>query len=163
MNHRLLANFRTDHADWLDGQLTANVTGLMGAGLVTLNRVSQDGMRVRADAGKSSFRRRPTLEEHLVTATDRVNRLREELEANPAASSSRSAAARTRAAADRQRRVREALVEVEVVKARREARNRGDESPPRASTTDPEARVMKMGDAPDRACRTSPACREADR
>ncbi len=145
VNYRLLADFRTDHAEWLDGQLTANVAGLMEAGLVPLNRVSQDGMRVRASAGKSSFRRQPTLEEHLVAATDQVNRLREELEANPAASSSRSAAARTRAAEDRERRIREALVEVEKVKAQREARNRGDESPPRASTTDPEARVRKMG------------------
>jgi hypothetical protein len=146
VNHRLLSDFRVDHADWLDGQLTASVAGLMKEGLVTLNRVSQDGMRVRASAGKSSFRRQPTLEEHLTTATEQVNRLREELEADPAASSTRCAAARKRAAEDRQQRVRQALVEVEKVKAQREARNRGDESPPRASTTDPEARVMKMGD-----------------
>jgi transposase len=146
VNHRLLANFRTDHAEWLDGQLTASVAGLMEAGLVTLNRVSQDGMRVRASAGKSSFRRQPTLEEHLAIATEQVNQLREELETDPAASWNRCAAAKKRAAEDREQRVRQALVEVEKVKAQREARNRGDESPPRASTTDPEARTMKMGD-----------------
>jgi transposase len=146
VNHRLLANFRTGHAEWLDGQLTASVAGLMEAELVTLNRVSQDGMRVRASAGKGSFRRQPTLEEHLAIATEQVNRLREELETDPAASSTRCAAAKKRAAEDREQRVRQALVEVEKVKAQREARNRGDESPPRASTTDPEARTMKMGD-----------------
>jgi transposase len=146
VNHRLLANFRTNHTEWLDGQLTASVAGLMKAGLVTLNRVSHDGMRVRAGAGKSSFRRRPTIEEHLAIATEQVTRLREELETDPAASSTRCTAAKKRAAEDRQARVGQALVEVEKVKAQREARSRGDESPPRASTTDPEARVMKMGD-----------------
>jgi hypothetical protein len=146
VDHRPLSNFRTDHAEWLDGQLTASVAGPMRAGLVTLDRVSRDGMRVRASAGKSSSRRRPTLEEHLEIATERVNRPREELEADLAASSTRCTAARKRAAEDREGRVRRASIEVEKVKARREARGRGDESPPRASTTDPEARVMKRGD-----------------
>jgi transposase len=146
VNHRLLSECRTGHADWLDGQLTASVAGLIEEGLVTLNRVSQDGMRVRASAGKSSFRRKPTLEEHLEIATEQVARLRHELEADPAASSRRCAAAAKRAATERQARVGQALAEVEKLRVQREARNRGDESPPRASTTDPEARVMKMAD-----------------
>src|SRR5262249_29522616 len=132
--------------EWLDGQLTISVAGLMQTGLVTLNRISHDGMRVRASAGKSSFRREPTLNELLDTANEQVKRLREELETDPAASTTRCAAARKQAAEDRQRRIQQALVEVEKVRVQRDARNRGDESPPRASTTDPEARVLKMAD-----------------
>jgi transposase len=146
VNHRLLSEFRTRHTEWLDGQLTASVAALMQEELVTLNRVSLDGMRVRASAGKSSFRRQPTLEEHLEIATEQVTRLRQELETDPAASDKRCAAARKRAVEEREERVRQALVEVEKVRVQRAARNRGDESPPRASTTDPEARTMKMGD-----------------
>jgi transposase len=146
VNHRLLSEFRTRHTEWLDGQLTASVAVLMHEELVTLNRVSLDGMRVRASAGKSSFRRQPTLEEHLEIATAQVTRLRQELETDPAASDKRGTAARKRAVEEREQRVRQALVEVEKVRVQREARNRGDESVPRASTTDPQARTMKMGD-----------------
>src|SRR6202035_2957975 len=105
--HRLLANFRTGHAEWLHGQLTAIVAGLMEAEVVTLNRVSQGGMRVRASARQGSFRRQPTLEEHLAIATEQVNRLREELETDPAASSTRCAAAKKRATGDREQRGRQ--------------------------------------------------------
>jgi hypothetical protein len=40
----------------------------MEQGLVDLNRVAQDGLRVRASAGAASFRRRPTLERCLQDA-----------------------------------------------------------------------------------------------
>ena len=146
VNYHLLSDFRVEHMDWLDGQLTSSVAALMQAGLVTLNRVSQDGMRVRASAGKSSFYRIPTLEEHLATATEQVNRLRDEVDTDPAAASARCVAARKRAAEEREQRVREAVLEAQKVERQRAARNRGDESPPRASTTDPEARVMKTAD-----------------
>ena len=67
-NYHTLADFRTDHVELLDELLTQSVAALMAEGLVELNRVAQDGMRVRASAGAASFRRRPTLEEALAEA-----------------------------------------------------------------------------------------------
>ena len=61
VNYHTLSDFRTAHPHWLDTLLTQSVATLMHEGLVTLHRVAQDGMRVRANAGAASFRRRPTL------------------------------------------------------------------------------------------------------
>src|SRR5918993_1079588 len=77
-NYHTLADFRTDHVELLDDLLTQSVATLMAEGLVELNRVAQDGMRVRASAGAASFRRRPTLEEALAEAPQQVEALREE-------------------------------------------------------------------------------------
>ncbi len=53
---------------------------MTAAGAVTLERVAQDGMRVRASAGASSFRRQETLEAHLEDARAQVERLAQERE-----------------------------------------------------------------------------------
>ena len=120
-------------------------------------------MRVRASAGAASFRRLSTLKECRHRAEKAVARLRRELEDDPAAASRRQAAARSRAAEDRLRRVNEALAAAEQLDAMREGQARkaaadedappppGDKDgagkkEPRASTTDPEAKVMKMAD-----------------
>ena len=58
VNHHTLSDFRTAHAEFLDELLTQSVATLMHQDLVTLDRVAQDGMRVRANAGASSFRPR---------------------------------------------------------------------------------------------------------
>src|SRR5208283_6058623 len=56
VNYHTLSDFRTEHEAFLDGLLTQGVAALMHEGLVTLERVAQDGMRVRASAGAASFR-----------------------------------------------------------------------------------------------------------
>jgi Transposase DDE domain len=127
----------------LDTLLTASVASLMGAGVVTLARVAQDGMRVRASAGAASFRRRPTLEGCLAEAEAQVHTLRAELDTDPTATTQRQRAARDRAARDRADRVARALAQLPAVEAKKAAR---DKARARASTTDPEARVMKMPD-----------------
>ena len=55
VNHHLLSDFRTAHGEFLDQLLTDTIATLMHQGLVTLDMVAQDGMRVRASAGISSF------------------------------------------------------------------------------------------------------------
>lgn len=105
MNYHTLSDFRTQHVDLLDHLLTESMASLMAEGLVTLDRVAQDGMKVRASAGAASFRRRPTLEEALGEAEEQVAQLRKELEANPAAHKARQQAARQRAAEERARRI----------------------------------------------------------
>lgn len=143
VNHHSLSDFRVQHGDFLDEVLTHSVAVLLERELVTLNRVSQDGIRVRANAGASSFRREPSLERCLQEAREQVERLRQELEQDPEATSRRQAVARQRAAEDRQRRVKEALEQMGEVAAKKPA---GEKDKARVSTTDAEARVMKMGD-----------------
>src|SRR5436190_1726774 len=81
----------------LDRVLTHSVAVLREQDLVDLNRVAQDGLRVRASAGAASFRRRPTLQECLAEAQEQVQRLKQELEDDPAAPGRRRAAAHRRA------------------------------------------------------------------
>jgi transposase len=143
VNHHSLSDFRVQHAEYLDGVLTQSVAVLMEQSLVKLNRVSQDGTRVRASAGAASFRRRPSLERCLHEAKEQVECLRKELEENPEATSRRQAAARQRAAEDRRRRVEAALAQMPEAEAKKPA---AAKDKARVSTTDAEARVMKMGD-----------------
>lgn len=120
VNHHTLSEFRVGQVEFLDAQLSASVAALVSGGLVSLNRVAQDGMRIRA----------------------------------------RVEAARRRAAEEREARIQAALAmmpEIERHKAKRR-RKRSDDEPPdqrqarekreaaRVSSTDPEARVMKMAD-----------------
>ena len=143
MNYHTLADFRTQHVELLDRLLTESVAGLMAEGLVTLDRVAQDGMKVRASAGAASFRRQPSLEEALAEAERQVAALRQELESNPASPKARQRAARTRAAKERTERVRAALGQLPKIAESKKAKDR---EKARASTTDADARVMKMGD-----------------
>jgi transposase len=143
VNYHTLADFRVDHLGFLDGVLTHSVAVLREQDLVDLNRVAQDGMRVRASAGAASFRRRPTLEECLEEAEDQVRRLKEEMDDDPSGPSRRHNAARERAAREREERVRQALDRLPELEAKKKASERGET---RASTTDPEATVMKMAD-----------------
>ena len=167
MNAKTLADFRVGHGEVLERLLVDSFTALVRAGVASLGRVAQDGMRVRAAA---SFRRQATLQECRRQAEAAMRDLRAELER--ATASRRQAAARQRAAADRERRIREALavtedLRVEEVEKARKATERAAEAAreepagaappgkrvkdkrpkePRGSTTDPQARVMKMAD-----------------
>jgi transposase len=142
-NYHTLADFRTDHVELLDGLLTQSVAALMAEGLVELNRVAQDGMRVRASAGAASFRRRPTLEEALTEAQQQVEALRQEVEEDPAATDRRQKAARERAARERVEGIQRALARLPELEARKKPQEK-DQA--RCSTTDAEATVMKMAD-----------------
>lgn len=143
MNYHTLADFRTAHGAFLDELLTDSVASLLAADLVNLNRVAQDGVRVRASAGAASFRRRKTLEQHRADAAAQVQALRAELDADPAATSRRQQKARERAARERAERVAQALAHLPALEAKKKP---GDKGAARVSTTDPEARVMKMAD-----------------
>jgi transposase len=143
MNYHTLSDFRVEHPEFLDNVLTQSVATLMHAGLVTLHRVAQDGMRVRANAGAASFRRRPTLEECQAEAKEQVEALAKELEEDPSSSNRRQLAARRRAARERSQQIQRALAELVKIEAKKSPE---EKAKARASTTDPEARVMKMGD-----------------
>ena len=146
VNYHTLSDFRGQNAEWLEQLLTQSVATLINSGVVSLDTIAQDGMRVRANAGGSSFRRQPTLLELEQEARAHVERLRKEGESETSrqAGDARRRAAEERAARERQERIDEALRQMEELSAQREARKKGDGETTRTSTTDPEARKMKM-------------------
>jgi transposase len=150
VNYHTLSDFRVDHEKALDGLMTELLAMLMERKLVRVQRISQDGLRVRASAGKSSFRREECLQNVLEQAQTQVAILKAQREA-PARTdrNRRQEAARERAAREQLERVQKALAtleEVKKVKARARNNDRDKPSAPRVSTTDSEARVMKMPD-----------------
>lgn len=144
INHHTLSDFFVCNGQWLEEQFTLYVAVLMKEGLVDLSRIAQDGMRVRASAGAASFRREKTLEECLEEAEKRMETVREEREENPAKLDKRKQAAQERAARERKERVTEALRQLPEAQAKKKEEE--DKKKARVSTTDPDARVMKMAD-----------------
>jgi transposase len=143
LNYHTLSDFRVAHGEALDDLLTQSVAVLRAEGLVSLEQVAQDGVRVRASAGSASFRRQATLEEYLREAEAQVQALKAELEADPSTAHDRQQQARRRAARERQQRVAQALAHLPEVAAKKRAAER---ERARVSTTDPEAHFMKMAD-----------------
>jgi transposase len=146
VNYHLLADFRVDNQELLDQLLTETLAGLLHEGLIALDCVAQDGMRVRASAGTKSFDREPSLEKSLQEAREHVEKLRNESDNDSSGGTQGQKKARERAAREKEERVAQALENVKEVAKQREARKKGDGSSARASTTDPEARNMKMPD-----------------
>jgi transposase len=156
VNHRLLSDFRTDQGPALDQLFTQVIASLVDQGVVKVSRISQDGVRVRVGAGASSFRREERLEQLLQEAQQHVRELREELDSPGvrAKLTAQQRAARQRAAREKQERTERAIAQLPELKRRQEeaAQRAGQgksgekirQKQPRVSTTDAEARVMKM-------------------
>ena len=145
VNYHTLADFRSAHGEAFDALLTDSVAVLLAEGVVSLKRVAQDGVRVRASAGAASFRRGATLEECLEQAREQVERLKGQDDDVPAAVSRRQQAARERAARERQERVERALKRLPEM-AEIKAKQGKPREQARVSTTDAQATVMKMAD-----------------
>jgi transposase len=152
VNYHGLADFRSGHGELLDRLLAHTVASLSAAGVIDLAEVVQDGVKVRAHAGAASFRRQKSLHKNLRKARRLVEQLKREVDEDPAASNRRIEAARQRAAQEREQRVAAALGKLAELQAERERRSRTNakqvkkQKEPRASTSDPQARVMKMAD-----------------
>lgn len=148
VNYHTLSDFRRRNEAAVDALLTESLGVLLHEGLLALERVAQDGLRVRASAGAASFRRKPRLEQCLAAAEAQVERLKREADEPPdeppdGGRSARQRAAAERAARERLKRVRRALAELPAARA---AKKQGQAEQARVSTTDPEARVMKLAD-----------------
>ena len=156
VNYHLLSDFRVGHADALDALFTQCIAALVDKNLVTVKRISQDGVRVRAGVGAGSFRREKRLTELLDQARRHVQELHRQVDApeHSAAIGLRQRAARRRAAREKVERLEQAIAQLPELKKKQEeaARKAGDgvrgrqirAKELRVSTTDPEARVMKM-------------------
>jgi transposase len=137
VSHSRLSEFRIDYGEALDRLFTDVLAALLHKDLLSLEFVAQDGTRVRASATAPSFRREASLQECREQAALHLKAVLAEQDAPDATEAEKRA--RLAAALDYQRRVDEALA---MVKTMHEA----GKDDPRASTTDAEARVMKMAD-----------------
>lgn len=153
VDYHLLAEFRVTHQEEIDDLITQAVAVLLKAGVVELKRVSQDGTRVRASAGSSSFHRDKSLKKCLEEAREQVKRVAEERENPDRAASQREQAARERAVREREERIDESLRQLPQVQAVKDRQKRhagkakaAKVNEARVSTTDPSARIMKMAD-----------------
>ena len=142
-----LASFRVEHLSALDGLFTDVLAALMQQGVLSLETVAIDGMRLRAAASAPSFRRPSGVAPRGAS----LEELREQAalhlkavlaQADDPHVSTRQQAVREAKARDFQARVDSALMTVAELSVDRRAGSK----PARASSTDPEARVMKMGD-----------------
>ena len=156
VNHRMLSDFRTDHGAALDHLFTQVIASLVDQELVTVSRISQDGLRVRVSAGGASFRREGRLRKLLAESQKHVEELRRQVDEPEklSAAAAQKKRAQRQAAQDRQRRLEQALAQLPELQQRQAERaeraGHGEygqkirEKELRVSTTDPEARVMKM-------------------
>lgn len=136
VNAHTLSDFRVKHDKALQG-LFVQVLGLLSVdGLITLERVMQDGTKIRANAASDSFRRQERVEQALKEAQEQVAALEAQSEEE---TSRRMAKARQRAARERQQRLEQVVKEFEQLE-----KEGKDKEHRRVSTSDPEARVMKQ-------------------
>lgn len=153
VNYHSISDFRRVNSVEFDDLISKTIARLVDRNLVSLKQISQDGMKVRASAGTSSFRRKPTLKELYAISKEQVEILRKEIDQDPTICINREIAAKKRAALERKNRLEQALNEHKKLtiekghskKKHRKPFTQEEKKEIRSSTTDPEARKMKMG------------------
>lgn len=143
VNYHTLSDFRVGHGKALDELMTETLGVLMQQGLVQLKRVAQDGVRVRASAGAASFRSHKGLRKCLDAAKEQVRQTKAMIDKDDPTRNDRMRAANERAARERVERVEKAMEELKKLQA---TKPKDEANDARASTTDPESRVMRMAD-----------------
>lgn len=152
INRTMLADFRSNNSIKFEDLLTSCLAVMVQAGILTGEDFSQDGTRVKANAGFKSFRREESLLKKKEEITGYIKELDEESSSN--GYDKRKENARKRTAKDRLDRVNQALENLEKAREVKIENGKKYRQPPtkeeledvRASTTDPEVRKMKMGD-----------------
>jgi transposase len=159
MNYHDLSDFRVGHADVLDRLLTDSLTALMAEGIVKLEEVAVDGTKVRAWAGRGSFRGAEKLARLERWARERVDQLRGSA-SDAGASEGRRRAAQQRGAEEVARRAGEASHTLEKLRAeqakrtkthKKEEEAKKAKTEVKASVSDPEAWMMRFADGAVRA------------
>src|ERR1700734_790763 len=112
ISHRTLSGFRSEYKQALD-DLFVQVVGMLSAeGLITMQRVTLDGTKIKANASGNTFRRKEKLEAHLALAREHVAAMNAQA-AEEEGHANRRTAARRRAARQRTSRLEAAVREVE--------------------------------------------------
>ncbi|HET9814988.1 MAG TPA: IS1182 family transposase [Xanthobacteraceae bacterium] len=152
LNYHGLSDFRVEHMAVLDRLLTESVMALIDEGLVSLAEIAVDGTKVRASAGKGSFKKASKVAAVEAAVEARIAALKAELESTPDASSRRKQAARERAAREVKERAAKARAALDRMRAEKEnrqkthAKDEAKKAEPKASLTDPQARQMRFAD-----------------
>jgi len=154
VNHHTLSDFRTEAGPLLNELLSSSIAGLIATGVVQVDTLAVDGMRLQAAANRGTFRRSERLAMLERAALEVLERLGAEVNEDPAAAQRRTTARRLAVAQERARRLEKAReAQAEIERQREEQRQkqrrkeqRKDHKEARASSVDPEARIMKMAD-----------------
>jgi transposase len=141
INHHTLSDFRSRNEQALEKLFEQVIALLHMNRLITLERVTQDGTKIRADVSKKTFSREEKIRAHLKLAREQMEYL--ERQADQEQSTRKQKAARERAARERAQRLEHALEEVQ--RLQREKKNERDK-PVQASTSDPDAQFMRTSD-----------------
>ena len=137
VNYHTLADFRSTHSASLR-QLFIEVLALLTSeGLVTLERIMHDGTRIRASAGRDTFRGEQAIRQHLARAEAQVAAMEE---AQDEETTPRLRKAQERAVRERKERLTRALGELAKIRTQKRS------TQTRVSTTDPECRIMGQPD-----------------
>jgi transposase len=144
VNHHTLSDFRVQSGKALDDLMTQILSVLLHNQVIAIKRVAHDGTRVRTSAGAASFRREPRLREWQKIAREQIERLKRQADRRDDTRPPRKRGAQERAARRREERIAQALEEL--AKVRESKSSEEDKQEARVSSTDPEARVMKMAD-----------------
>jgi hypothetical protein len=152
VNYHALSDFRVAHGALLDRWLTQSVAAMAAEGMISLAEIAVDGTKLQAAAGRGSFRGSEGLAGYERAAAARIARLKAEIEADPGAHEAARQAAVARAereVAERAAKAKEILEKLHAESAERAKTHGKDEAKknePKASTTDPEARMMHFAD-----------------
>lgn len=154
INYHSLSSFRSRNLDGFQKLLQESIALMWKSGVFQPDEVAQDGTRVKANAGFSSYRTEKTLHQYLEEAKQCIKNLEDNLSKNPSAISHREKSAKKRAINERMERIEKSMAELAQYKEERmvsSKKNRNkltqeDLDKMRASITDPECRKMKMGD-----------------
>jgi transposase len=152
LNYHGLSDFRVAQMEVLDRLLTESVTALIAEGVISLAEIAVDGTKVRANAGRGSFKTASKLGQVEAAVEQRLAALKAEIERDPEASSRRRRAAQERAAREVKERAERARVALDKVRAEKEKRakthpqDEAKKSEPKVSLSDPDARNMRFPD-----------------
>lgn len=140
VNYHSLSDFRVDHGEALNKLFVEILAVLNSKGLITLERVMQDGTKIKARASSSTFKKKGQIEQHLEMAREHLK----ELEAQSEEEMGKGVVkARQRAARRKQQLLESALEELKKIASRKTRKNKKEA---RVSEIEPEARNMKHKD-----------------
>lgn len=153
IGRKTLSNFRIKSGDILESILINGVTALIKANVVDLEEISQDGLKVKACASEKSYRNKKSIAQVREIVQEHITRLKNELETNPSGAVEHRKKMKLRRLQEKQKRLEEAYKEVESCAEKKDAAQKRDRKKKltdhekakiKVSTTDPQARLMKM-------------------
>lgn len=154
VNRTDLAEFRSQKPAKFDELLTSCLAVMVKANLINDSDFSQDGTRIKANAGFNSYHRKNSLEKIKKNIEQHIKELQAEQKKDPDIYEKRKNDRKQKTAIEKKKRVQEALQNLESAKCEKIINGKRNYNTPteeellntRSSITDPECRKMKMGD-----------------